>query len=324
MHKVRITPPAGAMAHFKRALNEAHWDEAAGDVCINTFSDLGVKVLQRDRDGRRIPRRARAVLDDVVRIMCAGPSVLPGKGYVSAAAALFGEDVAAETIQALRPLHRATYQISGIDVPDERDAPSYDKALLVVRGESPKAAEVAAALGDASPDGPEGNIWKLYDARLAPRTGDWSGVSDRAFITVGTTRGKDTVWRRLGGFVDEVDLNPWEPTAGADAIAKATAPAPNHVERRVTKSDLALLLDVPVTEVDRWIGLGCPVIDGSAITPLRFDVAKVVNWLEALAERDAVKSQGTHEEALRRKAWAEAELAELKLKEASARRGVLA
>ncbi|KTS34216.1 hypothetical protein NS228_05315 [Methylobacterium indicum] len=48
----------------------------------------------------------------------------------------------------------------------DRLTPGYQKALLLVRGGHPKASEVAAALGGDSADGPEGNVWALFDMRL--------------------------------------------------------------------------------------------------------------------------------------------------------------
>lgn len=39
-------------------------------------------------------------------------------------------------------------------------------AVSLMRGARPSAEAVAMALGGASPDGPEGNVWRLFDQRL--------------------------------------------------------------------------------------------------------------------------------------------------------------
>ncbi|MGU3449718.1 hypothetical protein [Methylobacterium sp. 391_Methyba4] len=45
----------------------------------------------------------------------------------------------------------------------------YLNAIRLIRGPAPSAEVVAMALGDASPDGPEGNVWALFDQRLKRR-----------------------------------------------------------------------------------------------------------------------------------------------------------
>lgn len=48
------------------------------------------------------------------------------------------------------------------------DETGYSKALAMLRGSRiPGVAQVAEALGEASPNGPEGNIWKVLDQRYA-------------------------------------------------------------------------------------------------------------------------------------------------------------
>ena len=83
-------------------------------------------------------------------------------------------------------------------VPQQEEACGYAKAVALTRGPIPSVAAVAEALGDASPNGPEGNVWSLLDERYrtiqagrriptgcaeavreAVRTGDWRDVSDR-------------------------------------------------------------------------------------------------------------------------------------------------
>lgn len=77
----------------------------------------------------------------------------------------------------------------------------YLNAVSLMRGARPSAEAVAMALGGASPDGPEGNVWRLFDQRL--KAGGYTVTSDEpddsrftpAGIPAGVTRvtvGTDT------------------------------------------------------------------------------------------------------------------------------------
>lgn len=59
---------------------------------------------------------------------------------------------------------------------ETEDAPGYAKAVRLLRGRLPSVVELADALGGASPDGPEGNVWKLRDRidRGPPSGGFWA------------------------------------------------------------------------------------------------------------------------------------------------------
>ncbi|QEE39915.1 MULTISPECIES: hypothetical protein [unclassified Methylobacterium] len=61
------------------------------------------------------------------------------------------------------------------------DTAGYHAAREAMHKSNASAAEVAAALGRGSPDGSQGNIWTLFDARRATQVGDWSGMSDRTW-----------------------------------------------------------------------------------------------------------------------------------------------
>lgn len=92
--------------------------------------------------------------------------------------------------------------------------------------------------------------------------------------------------------------------------------------RIVNRADLATLCNVTLPTVDAWVRRGCPAVErGSKGREWQFDFAEVVQWRIDRAVADAVAAHGgdgagmSKEEADRRKAVAQAHMAEVELED---------
>ena len=88
--------------------------------------------------------------------------------------------------------------------------------------------------------------------------------------------------------------------------------------REVNRQNLAILCNVSLPVVDKWIADGCPFVDrGSKGIPWRFDIARVFEWrIERRAAEVSAAFTGegglvSRDEADRRRALAQAIVAEL-------------
>lgn len=170
MERKELSPPPAAMRQFKQVLGLAQDAEQGRTDRADhqrTFDArclfLGMAVEVVDKHGH--VRHPRAVLNEVMDVLVRRGSE---DQALKDAVDLFGEEHASATVEALRPIGRTGFEIRGVDVVYAEDEPSYARALRLMRGPPPNAFTVWEALGDASPDGPQGNIWEMYDEWCRP------------------------------------------------------------------------------------------------------------------------------------------------------------
>jgi phage terminase Nu1 subunit (DNA packaging protein) len=97
--------------------------------------------------------------------------------------------------------------------------------------------------------------------------------------------------------------------------------ASRHRGRLLNWSEVADFFGCSIPTVDRWIRKGCPVVRrpsgrGHGANQWQFDSAAMIAWLREEGQADAGQAQMDMAEARRRRAAAEASLAELGLAKA--------
>lgn len=98
---------------------------------------------------------------------------------------------------------------------------------------------------------------------------------------------------------------------------------PEKGGRIVNRTDVATLCNVSLPTVDKWVRNGCPVVErGSKGREFQFDIAAVIDWRiksavdQAVAGLQDVDGKTSKDEADRRKAVANAVVAEVEADEA--------
>lgn len=79
----------------------------------------------------------------------------------------------------------------------------YNAALELIRSGNPSAADVSLALGACDPNGMQGNIWSLLDARQAVARGDFTGLNEATWKALHGDHVPDTLDLLHGIFIDD-------------------------------------------------------------------------------------------------------------------------